>query len=205
VMIMQGRFHLYEGYPPRAVAFPVRVMQQLGVEYLILTNAAGGLNPHFRPGDLMGISDHINLTGANPLVGPNEQDWGVRFPDMSRAYDPRLQRLATDGARKVQVRLQTGVYAGLKGPSLETPAEVRYLKIIGADAVGFSTVQEVIAARHAGMRILGLATITNISDPDAPLPATMEEIIAVARATAPKLAALIHAVVEHIEDDSKDG
>ncbi|MGA9538509.1 MAG: purine-nucleoside phosphorylase [Desulfobacterales bacterium] len=205
VMIMQGRFHLYEGYSPRAVAFPVRVMQQLGVEYLILTNAAGGLNPRFRPGDLMGISDHINLTGANPLVGPNEEDWGARFPDMSRAYDPRLQRLAADGARAAQVRLQTGVYAGLKGPSLETPAEVRYLKIIGADAVGFSTVQEVIAARHAGMRILGLSTITNISDPAAPLPATVEEIIAVARATAPKVAALLHYVVEHIEDDSPVG
>jgi purine-nucleoside phosphorylase len=153
----------------------------------------------------MGISDHINLTGANPLVGPNEEDWGARFPDMSRAYDPRLQRLAADGARAAQVRLQTGVYAGLKGPSLETPAEVRYLKIIGADAVGFSTVQEVIAARHAGMRLLGLSTITNISDPDAPLPATVEEIIAVARATAPKVAALLHYVVEHIEDDSPVG
>ena len=205
VMIMQGRFHLYEGYPPRAVAFPVRVMQQLGVEYLVLTNAAGGLNLRFRPGDLMVISDHINLTGANPLVGPNEENWGVRFPDMSRAYDPRLQRLAAVGARKVQIRLQTGVYAGLKGPSLETPAEVRYLKIIGADAVGFSTVQEVIAARHAGMKILGLSTITNLSDPDAPLPATVEKIIAAARATAPKLAALIHYVVEHIEDESPVG
>jgi len=205
VMIMQGRFHLYEGYSPRAVAFPVREMQQLGVEYLILTNAAGGLNPRFRPGDLMGISDHINLSGANPLVGPNEENWGVRFPDMTRAYDPHLRRLAADGARTAQVRLKTGVYAGLKGPSLETPSEVRYLKIIGADAVGFSTVQEVIAARHAGMRILGLSTITNISDPDAPQPATMEEIIAVARATAPKVADLLHYVVEHIDDDPPVG
>lgn len=205
VMIMHGRFHLYEGYPPRAVAFPVRVMQQLGVEYLILTNAAGGLNPRFRPGDLMGISDHINLTGANPLIGPNEESWGMRFPDMTRAYDPHLLRLAAEGARAAQMRHQTGVYAGLMGPSLETPAEMRYLKTIGADAVGFSTVQEVIAAKHAGMRILGLSTITNISDPDAPLPATMAEIIAVARATAPKLAALVHFVVEHIDDDPPVG
>lgn len=205
VIIMQGRFHLYEGYAPHAVTFPVRVMRQLGVDYLILTNAAGGLNPQFQAGDLMCISDHINLTGANPLVGPNEARWGVRFPDMTRAYDPHLRQLAADGARKAQVRLQAGVYAGLLGPSLETPAEVRFLRAIGADAVGFSTVQEVIAAKHAGMRVLGLSTITNISDPDAPLPATVEEIIAVAREAAPQVAALVHAVVEQIDVDPPVG
>jgi purine-nucleoside phosphorylase len=205
VIIMQGRFHLYEGYAPHAVTFPVRVMRQLGVDYLILTNAAGGLNPQFQAGDLMCISDHINLTGANPLVGPNEARWGVRFPDMTRTYDPHLRQLAADGARKAQVRLQAGVYAGLLGPSLETPAEVRFLRAIGADAVGFSTVQEVIAAKHAGMRVLGLSTITNISDPDAPLPATVEEIIAVARAAAPQVAALVHAVVEQIDVDPPVG
>ncbi|MFZ0133765.1 MAG: purine-nucleoside phosphorylase [Desulfobacterales bacterium] len=205
VVVMQGRFHLYEGYSPRAVAFPVRVMRQLGVDILILTNAAGGLNPRFQAGDLMDIGDHINLTGANPLVGPNEESWGVRFPDMSRAYDPRLRRLAADGARAAGVRMHTGVYAGLKGPALETPAEVRYLRIIGADAVGFSTVQEVIAARHAGMRVLGLSIITNLSDPDAPQPATMADIIAVAGAAAPGLAAVVRYVVEHIDDDSSLG
>ena len=204
-VVMQGRFHLYEGYSPRAVAFPVRVMRQLGVEILILTNAAGGLNPRFRAGDLMEIGDHINLTGANPLVGPNEESWGVRFPDMSRAYDPRLRRLAADGARAAGVRMHTGVYAGLKGPSLETPAEMRYLRIIGADAVGFSTVPEVIAARHAGMRVLGLSIITNLGDPDAPQPATMAEIIAVAGAAAPGLAAVVRYVVEHSDDDSPLG
>ncbi|MGB8424319.1 MAG: purine-nucleoside phosphorylase [Desulfobacterales bacterium] len=205
VVIMQGRFHLYEGYAPRAVTFPVRVMRQLGVDYLILTNAAGGLNPRFRAGDLMTIGDHINLTGANPLVGRNEESWGVRFPDMSRAYDPHLRRLAADGARAAGVRMHTGVYAGLKGPSLETPAEVRYLKTIGADAVGFSTVQEVIAARHAGLRVLGLSIITNLGDPDAPQPATMAEIIAVAGAAAPGLATVVRYVVEHIDDDSRRG
>lgn len=205
VVVMQGRFHLYEGYSPRAVAFPVRVMRQLGVDILILTNAAGGLNPRFQAGDLMDIGDHINLTGANPLVGPNEESWGVRFPDMSRAYDPRLRRLAADGARAAGVRMHTGVYAGLKGPALETPAEVRYLRIIGADAVGFSTVQEAIAARHAGMRVLGLSIITNLGDPDAPQPATMAEIIAVAGAAAPGLAAVVRYVVEHSDDDSPLG
>lgn len=205
VAVMQGRFHLYEGYSPRAVTFPVRVMRQLGVQSLILTNAAGGLNPRFQAGDLMDIGDHINLTGANPLVGPNEESWGVRFPDMSRPYDPHLRRLAADGARSARVRLHTGVYAGLKGPSLETPAEVRYLRIIGADAVGFSTVQEVIAARHAGMRVLGLSIITNLNDPDAPRPATMAEIIAVAGAAAPGLAAVVRYVVEHSDDDSPLG
>jgi purine-nucleoside phosphorylase len=201
VVIMQGRLHLYEGHSPRAVAFPVRVMQELGVEHLILTNAAGGLNPRFRGGDIMIIKDHINLTGASPLVGPNEQGWGVRFPDMSHAYDPRLLQLAADGAGEAQIPLQTGIYAGLKGPALETPAEVRYLRTIGADAVGFSTVQETIAARHAGMRVLGISTITNISDPEAPAPATMAQIVAAARAASPKVAAIVQHVVKNIDDD----
>ncbi len=199
VMVFQGRFHLYEGYRPQEVVFPIRVMQALGAHTLIVTNAAGGLNPAFAPGDIMRMADHINLTGENPLVGPNEPDWGIRFPDMSAVYDPRLGEQAQTAARTLGITLQNGVYAGLKGPSLETPAEIRFLTTIGADAVGLSTVQEVIAAVHAGMRILGLSVITNVNHPDRPVPATLEEIIAVADQAAPRLARLIEHVLEHLE------
>ncbi|MCF8111219.1 MAG: purine-nucleoside phosphorylase [Desulfobacteraceae bacterium] len=190
-LVMQGRFHLYEGYSPGMVAFPVRVMQALGVHTLIVTNAAGGLNPEFCAGDIMAITDHINLTGENPLVGPNNDDWGVRFPDMSAVYDPGLISLAEKAARKNNVSIKRGFYAGLKGPSLETPAETRFIRQIGADAVGLSTVQEVIAAVHAGMRILGLSTITNINDPEHPAPATVDQIIEVAEKAAPLLGKII--------------
>jgi purine-nucleoside phosphorylase len=198
-VVFQGRFHLYEGYPPRDVVYPIRVMQALGVRILIVTNAAGGLNPGFQPGDIMRISDHINLTGENPLVGPNEPEWGVRFPDMSCVYDPGLADQVQNAARTLGWSLQNGVYAGLKGPSLETPAEIRFLTTIGADAVGLSTVQEVIAAVHADMRILGLSVITNVNHPDRPVPATLEEIIAVADQAAPRLARLIHHFLERLE------
>ena len=194
-VVLQGRFHLYEGYTPLEVTFPIRVMQVLGVQILIVTNAAGGLNRDFHPGEIMIITDHINLTGANPLIGPNNDRWGDRFPDMSRAYDNTLSNLARRAAKDQQVAHQTGVYAGLQGPSLETPSEVRYLKTIGADAVGFSTVQEVIAAVHANMRVLGLSTITNVHDPDRPVPATVTEIIDVAQKAAPKLNAIIDNVL----------
>ncbi len=199
VMVLQGRFHLYEGYSPLQVTFPIRVMQELGVEVLMLTNAAGGLNLEFTAGDVMLITDHINLTGTNPLVGPNEERWGVRFPDMSRAYDRHLADIARQAAESAGISLRSGVYAGLPGPSLETPAEVRFLKTIGADAVGFSTVLETIAAVHAGMRVLGLATITNINDPDNPTPATVEDIIAVAGRATPVLGKIIQTVVEQIK------
>jgi purine-nucleoside phosphorylase len=152
--------------PPTTVTFPVRVMQALGVRHLILSNAAGGMNPAFRQGDLMVIKDHINLTGENPLIGDNDDDWGPRFPDMTAAYDRALAQCSRRAADSLGIALKSGVYAGLKGPSLETPAEIRYLQNIGADAVGFSTVMENIAAVHAGMRVLGLSTITNINDPD---------------------------------------
>jgi purine-nucleoside phosphorylase len=198
VLIMQGRFHLYEGYSPLEVTFPIRVMQQLGIGHLIVTNAAGGLNTNFVTGDIMCISDHVNLTGTNPLIGPNEDDWGKRFPEMTQVYDPSLRQWVIDGAQTAQIRLQSGVYAGLCGPSLETPAEIRFLNTIGCDAVGFSTIQEVIAAVHAGMKVLGLSTITNINDPDDPAPATVEEIIAVAKSSAPSLDFLIKYVVEKI-------
>lgn len=205
VIAMQGRFHLYEGYSPLDVTFPIRVMQELGVKILILSNASGGLNPGFKAGDIMIIADHINLTGSNPLIGPNEDSWGIRFPDMSRAYDEKLAILAENAGKDSGIQLQKGVYAGLKGPSLETPAEVRFLKAIGAEAVGFSTVQEVIAAVHAGMKVLGLSIITNINDPDKPVPATIEEIIAAAKEAAPRLETIVRKVVENIDDyaDSK--
>ena len=200
VMAMQGRFHLYEGYSPLEVTFPIRVMQELGVKTLILTNAAGGLNTEFNAGDIMLITDHINLTGSNPLIGPNEDRWGIRFPDMSAAYDKALLSIAVNVAQSTGVSLRRGVYVGLKGPSLETPAEIRFLKTIGAEAVGFSTVQEVIAAIHAGMRVLGLSTITNVHDPENPVPATVEDIIEVANTAAPVLDKIIRKVVEKIHE-----
>ena len=195
---LQGRIHLYEGYDPRQVAFPVRVLQELGVRVLLVSNAAGGLNPGFAPGDIMVITDHLNFTGENPLAGPNEDRWGPRFPDMSGAYDAGLRRIADAAASAANIRLQRGVYAGLKGPSLETPAEVRFLQTAGADAVGFSTVQEVIAAVHGGMRVLGLSTITNVHDPDHPEPASVEAIIDVAGRSAGALGKVIAGVVERL-------
>jgi len=198
VMAMQGRFHLYEGYSPLEVTFPIRVMQRLGVKILILSNAAGGLNLGFEPGNIMIIKDHINLTGSNPLIGLNEESWGIRFPDMSEAYDKKLGALAEKAGSDAGIDLKKGIYTGLKGPSLETPAEVRFLKTIGTDAVGFSTVQEVIAAVHAKMKVLGLSTITNVNDPDNPVPATVKEIIEVARKAVPDLDRIISKVVENI-------
>ncbi|MFH2095074.1 MAG: purine-nucleoside phosphorylase [Bacteroidota bacterium] len=200
IMAMQGRFHLYEGYSPSEVTFPIRIMQELGVKILILSNAAGGLNPLFSPGDIMLITDQINLTGHNPLTGPNEDAWGVRFPDMAAAYDKKLIKSADNAGKEESIILQKGVYAGLMGPSLETPAEIRFLKTIGADAVGFSTVQETIAGIHAGMKILGLSTITNIHNPLNPSPSNIDEIIAVANNAAPKIEAIMRKVIRNIHE-----
>ncbi|MBI5552904.1 MAG: purine-nucleoside phosphorylase [Desulfobacterales bacterium] len=201
VVLMQGRLHLYEGYSPQAVTFPIRVLQALGVKTLVLTNASGGLNPAFNCGDIMLVADHINLTGANPLSGPNEERWGPRFPDMTAAYTPALREKAFNEARALGIELPTGVYAGLKGPSLETPAEMRFLRTIGADAVGFSTVMETIAAVHGGMRVLAFATITNKCMPDVAQPADVEAIIAVAQSAAPRLAAIIGGVLERLDEN----
>ncbi len=198
IIAMQGRFHLYEGYRSQEVTYPIRLMQQLGVKILIVSNAAGGLNPKFKPGDIMLICDHINLTTANPLIGPNDDSWGPRFPDMSRAYNPKLMAQAEGAARTAGLKLQKGIYAGLSGPALETPAEVKFLQTIGAEAVGFSTVQEVIAAIHGGLRVLGLSTITNVHNPAEPVPATVEEIIEVAQKTAPLLKAILKGVAKKI-------
>ncbi len=200
VMAMQGRFHYYEGYSMQEITLPVRVMQMIGVKTLILSNAAGGINHLFDTGDIMVITDHINLTGNNPLIGPNVDEWGPRFPDMSQVYDRGLIALAEQAALENNIRVQKGVYAGLPGPSLETGAEIRFLKTIGADAVGLSTIPEVIAAVHGGMAILGFSVITNMNLPDHLKPARVEEIIAAAERTAPRLRAIIRGVVEKLSD-----
>jgi purine-nucleoside phosphorylase len=201
LLVLQGRFHLYEGYPPLAVTFPLRVLQALGIQYLVLTNAAGGLNPLFAAGDIMIIEDQINLTGANPLRGGNEQRWGPRFVGMTHAYSGRLQDLAQSAADVLEVGVQKGVYVGLSGPSLETPAEMRFLRAIGADAVGFSTVLETIAAAHAGMQVLGLSVITNMCLPDALTPVDVDEIIATAQGAVPHLETIIGRILERLDED----
>ncbi len=198
IMMLQGRFHLYEGYSPSQVTFPVRVMQEMGVQTLILSNAAGGVNLDFTAGDIMIIHDHINLTGKNPLTGPNEDDWGVRFPDMTQVYSPGLIQLAHAAAAQENICIQKGVYAGLTGPSLETPAETRFLKAVGCDAVGFSTVMEAIAGVHAGMDILGVSMITNINNPDAPEKTTLDSVLETAQKASIPFGRLLGAVLSRI-------
>lgn len=198
VIVLKGRLHLYEGFSPTEVVFPVRVLQELGTKMLIVSNAAGGLAPDLKPGDIMVISDHINLTGVNPLSGPNENAWGIRFPDMTGAYDENLSALGVKAGDLLQVPVKKGVYAGLTGPSLETPAETRFLRMIQADAIGFSTVCEVIAAVHAGMRVMGFSLISNINDPDNPVPVTLEEVVEVAGKAANSLGRVIQNVLEHL-------
>jgi purine-nucleoside phosphorylase len=203
VVVMQGRPHYYEGYSMAQVTLPVRVMQVLGVEVLIVTNAAGGLNPAFRPGDVMLIRDHINLvgmTGLNPLRGPNLDRFGPRFPDMSCAYDPDLRAVVRAVAAREQVPLHEGVYVCLAGPSFETPADIRFLRIIGADAVGMSTVPEVTVARHGGMRVLGLSGISNVavSEEGSAGETTHEEVLEAGRLLAPRMEALIRGVLRRL-------
>jgi purine-nucleoside phosphorylase len=198
VVAMQGRFHRYEGYSFQQVAFPVRVMRDLGAETLIVSNACGGMNPMWDVGDLMLIADHINLLGDNPLIGPNLDELGPRFPDMSEPYDLGLQRLALDVAKDEKITLRRGVYVAVAGPNLETRAEYRFLRLIGADVVGMSTVPEVIVAVHGGMRVLGVSIITDSCLPDALKPASVEEIIRVAGEAEPKLTSLIKNVVARL-------
>ncbi len=199
ILVMQGRFHLYEGYSTQQVTFPIRVMQELGIKTLILSNAAGGINLDFSPGDIMVISDHINLTGKNPLVGPNVDDWGIRFPDMTQVYDTTLIDLTQQIAADLKIPVHTGVYAGLSGPSLETPAETKYLKTIGADAVGFSTIMEAIAGVHGKMNIIGLSLITNINDPDHPQKTTLEAVLKTAEKALKPLNQLLYHLLGKIE------
>jgi purine-nucleoside phosphorylase len=198
VIAMQGRFHRYEGYSLQQVTFPVRVLRALGARTLIVSNACGGLDPLWRAGDLMLIADHINLLGDNPLTGPNDDRLGPRFPDMSDAYDARLRDVAREVAVAKGIILREGVYVAVSGPNLETRAEYRFLRAIGADVVGMSTVPEVIVAVHGGMRVLGISIITDMCLPDSLEPATVEKIIAVANGAEPKLTRLVTAVLERL-------
>jgi purine-nucleoside phosphorylase len=198
VVAMQGRFHHYEGYTLDRVVFPVYVMRAMGARTLLVSNACGGMHPLWRAGDLMLIADHINLLGDNPLVGPNDDALGPRFPDMSEPYDPALRELARTVAREKGLGLREGVYVAVTGPNLETRAEYRMLRTLGADVVGMSTVPEVIAARHSGMQVLGVSIITDMCLPDALEPATLEKIIAVAGAAEPNLTSLVRGVVRRL-------
>ena len=195
VIAMQGRFHRYEGYSLQQVTFPVRVLRALGASTLVVSNACGGMHPLWSAGDLMLIADHINLLGDNPLIGRNDDRLGPRFPDMSDPYDGGLRELARAEARRLGLTLREGVYVAVTGPCLETRAEYRFLRGIGADVVGMSTVPEVIVAVHGGMRVLGVSIVTDMCLPDALVPASVEHIIAVAGRAEPNLTALIAAVV----------
>ena len=198
VVAMQGRFHRYEGYTLQQVTFPVRVLRALGAETLVVSNACGGMNPLWSAGDLMLIADHLNLLGDNPLIGPNDDRLGARFPDMSAPYDAELRTLARSVAAELGIVLREGVYAAVAGPNLETRAEYRMLRTLGADVVGMSTVPEVIVALHAGMRVLGLSIITDQCLPDALEPAEMATIVATAGRAEPKLTALVRGVLERL-------
>jgi len=191
VAMFQGRFHLYEGRTPQQAALPVRVLRELGGSVAILTNAAGGLNPQFQVGDLMALDDHVNLMFANPLLGPNDDAWGPRFPDMSEPYDRRLLDEASAIARREGFPLHRGVYVGMLGPTYETRAEYRMCRRLGGDAVGMSTVPETLAARHAGMRVLALSVITNLGSPDAPRQTSGHDVMAAASAAAVRVAAIL--------------
>ena len=198
VVVMEGRFHLYEGYTAQQVAYPVRTMRALGAKVLLISNAAGGMNPAYAAGDLMLIDDHINLMGVNPLIGPNDDALGVRFPDLSAPYDAKLLDLAQKIAREASIQAHRGVYVAVAGPNLETRAEYRFLRGIGADAVGMSTVPEVLVAVHGGMRVLGVSCITDVCIPETLKPAVLEEILEIARRAEPKLTHLISKLIEKI-------
>jgi purine-nucleoside phosphorylase len=203
VLVLQGRVHYYEGYDMSQITLPVRVMHRLGVQTLIVTNAAGGMNPTFSPGDLMLIKDHINMlgmAGQNPLRGPNDDAAGVRFPDMTEPYSQELRHIARQVADEHDFALQEGVYAYVAGPSYETPAELNFLRMAGGDAVGMSTVPSVVVARHAGMRVLGISTITNMAVPN-PAPGTVlthEEVLETGKRIIPRLTTLLHGILKQL-------
>ncbi len=204
-LVLQGRTHFYEGYPMDRTTLPIRVLAALGISTLIVTNASGGLNPSFEPGDLMLIRDHLNfpgMAGNNPLRGPNDETLGPRFPDMSVPYDARLRDLARQIAAKEGVNLREGVYAYVAGPSFETPAELRFLQFAGGDAVGMSTAPEVVVARHAGIRVLGISTVANMALPDPQPGVTLnhEEVLEMGQRAVPKLITLVRAVVRHLDE-----
>ena len=199
IVAMQGRFHIYEGYTVNEVTFPVRVMASLGVKYLLISSAAGGLNPDFKPGELMLVTDHINLTGNNPLIGRNSEESGLAFIDMTSAYNKDLIALAREKALEEGITLNQGVYVGITGPSLETPAETRFLRSIGSDAVGMSTVNEVIEAVYSGLKVLTIVAITNTNLPDCMKATSIEEVIANARKASPSLTRLLTKIIKDLE------
>ncbi|NND71532.1 MAG: purine-nucleoside phosphorylase [Rhodothermales bacterium] len=198
VIALQGRFHLYEGYSARQITLPVRVMRELGVETILVSNAAGGMNPVYRRGDVMLISDHINLQGVNPLAGQNHDPWGPRFPDMSDPYAEELRQIAREVAREAKIYLQEGVYVAVTGPNLETRAEYRFLRGIGADAVGMSTVPEVIVANHSGAKCVAVSVITDECFPDALEPVSIEDVLAAAGEAEPKLTTIMKGIVARL-------
>ena len=201
VLVMQGRIHFYEGYSMSQITLPVRVMLRLGLEMMFVTNAAGGVNPEFVPGDVMLITDNLNLmgmTGANPLMGPNIDELGPRFPDMSQAYDLQLMSLARKAASENNVMIREGVYCGLSGPSFEGPADLRFLRMVGADAVGMSTVPEVIVARHGGLRVLGFSGISNKANLDGSTVTTHEEVIEAGKVITPKIETIIRGILRSL-------
>lgn len=200
VIAFQGRFHLYEGHPMTTVVLPMRVLSQLGCQHVIVTNAAGGINDTYHPGDLVLISDHINMMGQNPLTGENFEELGPRFPDMSEAYDISLREKAKETAKKLDMTIQEGVYAGWMGPSYETPAEIRFLKIVGADLVGMSTVPEVIAANHAGMKVLGMSCVTNYAAGISGEKLDHSEVKDVANKVMAKFSTLVTEIIKEFEN-----
>ncbi|WCK55965.1 purine-nucleoside phosphorylase [Aneurinibacillus sp. Ricciae_BoGa-3] len=201
VAAMQGRFHFYEGYSMQQVTFPVYVMRQLGIHSIIITNACGGMNRSFSPGDLMIIADHINLTGSNPLIGKNLEEFGPRFPDMSTAYTPEYRQLARQKARELGITIQEGVYTGISGPTYMTPAELIMLARLGGDAVGMSTVPEVIAARHVGMKVLGISCVTDMAIGEELEPLTHEQVVEVANRTRPRFIQLVTSVLKEMKPE----
>jgi len=197
---MQGRVHLYEGYSPQQVVFPIRVFARMGVKAVILTNAAGGVNLNYSAGALVAISDHINLQGVNPLIGPNDERFGVRFPDMTRAYDPEFRNFVSDAGKKLKMNLHEGVYLALSGPNYETPAEIRSFRTLGADLVGMSTVPEVLAARHAGIRVLGISCVTDMAAGVTGQALTAEEVFETGARVKNEFLALLKAVIPRIAE-----
>jgi purine-nucleoside phosphorylase len=198
IAALAGRAHFYEGHDLRTVTFATRLLGMLGVKQLLLTNAAGGVNTAFEPGTLMAIDDHLNLMGSNPLIGPNDERFGVRFPDMSEVYSKRLRAIADASAKELGLALAHGIYAACHGPSYETPAEIRYLRLIGADAVGMSTVPEAIVARHMGMEVLGLSCITNLAAGVLPQPLNHDEVLETAKRVRGRFMALLNSIVSRI-------
>ncbi len=198
IMAFNGRFHYYEGYAMELVTFPVRVVKSLGVDKIIVTNAAGGMNPDFEPGDLMIITDHINMIGNNPLIGPNYEEFGPRFPDMSNAYNKELRLLANEAAKDLGIKIQNGVYVPVSGPNYETPAELRMLRILGGDAVGMSTVPEVIVANHMSMKVLGISCITDMALADNLEPLDHEKVVETANKAMKKFVTLVKEIINRI-------